>query len=306
MTEKRLALLKRVMKSLRKNIISNIFAGAENSRELIEYDFSRVSILMPRSHRLGEYKSRHRLYDRFLPHLAKYLPSGAAVVDVGANVGDTLAAMYCENPTLDFICIEPDDEFFSLLEANAKRIRDLDPAASIASIKMLVGASKEAVVLKGSGGTKTAVSFDEGGTAMTRRALDDLPEPIREKEICLIKSDVDGYDYDVIESGFELINRHRPILFFECQFDHEFQKESYERLINSLFAMGYDSAVVFDNFGEVMIRTERVADIVQLFGYLWRQNSGRTSRAMYYYDILFSAPRHSALVTQCIADYLAL
>lgn len=261
---------------------------------------------MPKDHRLGEYKKRHRLYDQFLPHLAKYLPSGAVVVDVGANVGDTLAAMYSANPVLNFICVEPDDEFFSLLESNAERIRTLDEKVSIDLIKALVGASKEAVLLQGSGGTKNAVISAESPTSMTRRALDDLSGPIREKEVFLIKSDVDGYDYDVIESGLELIKNSQPILFFECQFDHEFQKDSYERLLENLFSRGYESFTVFDNFGEIIIRTKQTSDVIQLFNYLWRQNSKRTSRTLYYYDILISKPKHSELVAACVTDYLEL
>ncbi|MEI7464385.1 MAG: FkbM family methyltransferase [Burkholderiales bacterium] len=207
---------------------------------------------------------------------------------------------------MQFICVEPDDEFFALLESNSRRIRALDETASIELIKALVGASKGTVLLQGAGGTKSAICSAGNSAGMTRRALDDLTRPSRGKEVHLIKSDVDGYDYDVIESGLDLIESKRPILFFECQFDHEFQKHSYERLIKKLFSMGYGSFAVFDNFGEVMIQTENIGDVSQLFDYLWRQNSKRTSRTLYYYDILVSEPKHSELVTTCLTDYLEL
>jgi FkbM family methyltransferase len=284
-------------------------AAYEDKKDLkahVEYDFPRLSILMPKDHRLGEYQSNNRLYDRFLPHLAKYLPANSAVIDVGANVGDTLAAMYSSNPELNFTCIEPDDEFFSLLESNANRIRTIDKSASISLIKALVGVSVGTVLLEGSGGTKKAVNADGNPVGIKSVSLDSVLDASRTTNLALIKSDVDGYDYDVIESGLELIDTQRPLLFFECQLDHEFQKIAYERLINTLSARGYDLFTVFDNFGEIVIQTSRTGDVSQLFNYVWRQNAKRTTQTIYYYDLLVSQHRHHELVAACVTEYLKI
>lgn len=62
---------------------------------------------------LPKYKQAYPNYNRFLPHLAKHLKDSDFVVDIGANVGDTLAAMYRANDSLRFICTELNDVFYT-------------------------------------------------------------------------------------------------------------------------------------------------------------------------------------------------
>ena len=78
------------------------------------YSYSNFSIFLPANHMRPIYQEHHRKYDRFLPHLVKYIGDGESIIDVGANVGDTLAGMVEANQSSKYICIEPDD-IFSLL-----------------------------------------------------------------------------------------------------------------------------------------------------------------------------------------------
>jgi tRNA G46 methylase TrmB len=56
------------------------------------------------------YQRAHPKYDRFLPHLVKYFNSAKyIVVDIGANVGDSLAGMIEKNSKLNFINPSPDN-----------------------------------------------------------------------------------------------------------------------------------------------------------------------------------------------------
>jgi len=55
-------------------------------------------------------------YDRFLPHLVKYLPKESLVIDVGANVGTTVIAMASSNDKIEYLSIEADEYFFKLLK----------------------------------------------------------------------------------------------------------------------------------------------------------------------------------------------
>ena len=278
-----------------------------HSDMIVEYAFERVSIKIPSSHQLGLYQRKHKLYDRFLPHLAKYLPVGALVVDVGANCGDTLAAMFSSNSNLAFVCVEPDDEFYALLDVNTKRIQEIDARVSVRLIKSLIGKSVTNVSLVGTGGTKKAVVGGmEGAATMDSTALDGLLDYTEKQRLVLIKSDVDGYDYDVVDSAEHLVNEHTPLLFFECQFDHDFQKAGYEQTISRLGASGYDYWVLFDNFGEVVLRTQQVNDIYQLFDYVWRQNMKRTSRTIFYFDVLATGARYRSVVDHSVGDYLVV
>lgn len=66
------------------------------------YKVKNFDLQIPIDHRLPLYQSQFANYDRFLPHLAKQLDSNDLVIDIGANVGDTVAAMLLENPNLRF------------------------------------------------------------------------------------------------------------------------------------------------------------------------------------------------------------
>lgn len=288
--------------------IVDLHHSAVNGRRpsMIEYPFGRLSVRMPASHQLANYQRNHKLYDRFLPHLAKYLSTEGLVIDVGANCGDTLAAMFSANSDLAFVCVEPDDEFFQMLQETKERILAIDPSVSIRLVKELIGESVKNVSLEGSKGTKKAVSGSSGSMTMDSMPLDKAIDSAEGQKLVLLKSDVDGYDYDVIDSAERLVTMHRPLLFFECQQDHDFQRAGYVQTITRLFDSGYDQWVVFDNFGEVVLRTERVSDIVQLFDYVWRQNMKRSSRTIYYFDVLASTEQHRLTIGRCIDDYLAI
>jgi len=268
-----------------------------------EYAYSDFSILLPADHLLPTFQKHHNLYDRFLPTLSKYLSPASTVIDVGANCGDTLAAMYDRNKNLRFVCIEPDETFFGYLQNNILRIKKIDTKAEIQSIRMLVGKKITDVSLEGSGGTKKAVMGNKN-RSLSSQSLDDILSNTKMSDIRLLKSDVDGFDYDVIDSAETIIANHKPMIFFECQFDHVFQKEGYEKTIAHLEGKGYTEWIIFDNFGEVILRTNDLQQIYHLFNYLWRQNVQRSTRTIYYYDILTFTKKDNAFIEMIMNDYL--
>lgn len=267
----------------------------------IEYRYEQFSILLPHDHQLPHYQKAHPKYDRFLPHLSKYLIPGETIIDVGANVGDSLAGMLEKNSNLNYVCIEPDDKFFSYLEINIGRMKVIKKSASIQLINSLVGEHIKMASLEGNGGSKHVIINPTGN--YESQTLDSLLTEINSSKICLIKSDVDGYDWDVLNSGKQLIKDHQPILFFECQLDSANQKENYEKTIAWLKEHHYNDWVVFDNFGEYLIRTENICDIYQLINYVWQQNCQRTTRTIYYYDILAATKKDSYLLDLLLPEY---
>lgn len=265
------------------------------------YSYGELTISLPPGHPLPKFQARHPQYDRFLPHLAHYLKPGDLVIDVGANCGDTLAAMYATNPGLSFLCIEPDDGFFSFLQTNARAIETADTQASIQLVQALVGKNVSGVSLQEGRGTKFAVPVSQG-TGIQSVSLDKLlserSEPVR-----LLKSDVDGFDYDVIDSAIQRLRQNQPILFFECQFDNEKQKVGYERTVTELATLGYCDWILFDNFGEVLLRTDDLGQILHLFQYLWKQNQGLATRTIPYYDLMVAPLKDHELLSQVLHEY---
>jgi FkbM family methyltransferase len=212
--------------------------------------------------------------------------------------------MYDANRNLDYICIEADEGFFGLLQENLLRIKAIDESASIQAIRALVGSRITDVSLDGTGGTKKAIIGDSKNP-ISSESLDHILSLSKATNIKLLKSDVDGFDYDVIDSADSTLNSCSPILFFECHFDHMFQKAGYQKTIANLQSRGYGRWVIFDNFGEVILRTNDIQQINQLFDYVWRQNVKRTTRTIFYYDILAATKRDHELIDRVIDDYIA-
>lgn len=263
----------------------------------ITYSYARFAIALPADHLLPAYQAQYRLYDRFLPHLASMLAPGDLVVDVGANCGDSLAAMADANPSLAFVCAEPDETFFGYLERNAETVRRALPDVRIDLHRTLVGKAVKASGLAGVGGTRHAVIGGE--CTIPTRPLDEI---VRGRGVRLLKSDVDGFDYDVLVSAEEVIATCAPLLYFECQLDQLFQKSGYLRAFEALLGHGYRFGF-FDNFGEFVCATGDAHQIGQLLEYLWRQNTGHATRTFYYYDVLAVAPTDTALIDDAVGLY---
>jgi len=244
----------------------------------ITYPYGSFSIKLPATHLLPDHQQFHPKYDRFLPHLATYLSPSDIIVDVG---------------------VEADPVFFNYLKENINRIKHSLPEVTIEAIQALIGKSISRVTLVGKNGTKTAVPENDGG--LLSQPLDQMI-PL-DKKIRVLKSDVDGFDYDVLDSSKSIIQQSKPILFFECQYEFEYQKAGYINTIQTLKEMGYHDWVIFDNFGEVIIRTHQLDLIQQLLVYIWKQNRGYASRTMYYVDILGVQKTDSPLIDRVLKDY---
>jgi FkbM family methyltransferase len=262
----------------------------------------RFSIRLPHDHLLPVYQRKHPSYDRFLPFLAGKLAGGSTVIDVGANCGDTVAAMAAQNPQLHYLCIEPEARFLRYLQANIAAMQQVEPGLHIEAVAAMVGKAITQASLAGRNGSKHAVP---GTGEITTTTLDEIVQAASRPPVRLLKSDVDGYDYDVIHSALALIRRDRPLVYYECQFSDEPQRNGFEGLMADLAEAGYTHWTVFDNFGEVMLAGTQPAQIRQLMNYAWRQNHKRATRTIYYYDILAAVASDAAIVDSVLEAYEA-
>jgi FkbM family methyltransferase len=266
------------------------------------------TILLPAEHLLPLYQRQHPRYDRFLPHLAAALGADAAIIDVGANCGDTLAGMVERNRDAMYVCIEPDDGFFAYLQDNIARIRASLGQISVHAVQSLVGKSVGKVNLAGSGGSRHAVAVDgatagAGAGGHASATLDSILAALPALNVRLLKSDVDGFDYDVLDSAAGLLAAQAPILFFEAQCDREEQLAGFTATIGWLESLGYRHWTAFDNFGSVVLRTADSGQIVQLLGYVWKQNQGLATRTIHYFDVLACTAADAVFIDGVVDRY---
>ena len=241
----------------------------------MKYQLGSLLIEMTDRHTLPYYQQQHKLYDRFLPHLAKSLTG--SVIDVGANVGATMAAMAQANPQLDFFCAEPQEHYFAALQQNKKLVEE--------KLQTKVRLMKNTI---GTVGVSLNAIVEE---------FDYKPD--------LIKIDVDGMDYDVLNSyKFD----QQPMLYFEADYQTETQLELFKKLIYDLVKKSYSEFYLFDNFGELVtvVFADDIDYIDSLFNYVWNLKQRRSTMTIYYFDILAVTPKDSLRASRSVNDYLEL
>lgn len=260
----------------------------------LKYKINGVKLWLPPEHLLPFYQAKFPLYDRFLPFLAYELPAKSIVIDVGANVGDTSVPLFDANPSLIFMCIEPDDYYFKFLCKNTA-----NKGGSFVLRKSLIGTKSESFTLKGGRGTKTAKSNVEG--SMRHESLDSLVKVSNSDEISLIKTDTDGWDHDVILSGQITIKRFKPLIFSEFQLVNPSSIHNYIKAIGMLREVGYDQAFIFKNVGQYY----GSKNLLELESFLSQQavDSLRYKEADYF-DILFSDRNHLLIAENSVKRFI--
>lgn len=205
------------------------------------------SLLMPFSHELPTYWNRFPTYDRLPLRVARTLRAEhgfLSMVDVGANVGDTVRLTEPEVGD-QYLAIEPHPAFFKYATSN------LSAFPNVTCLCVACGSSAGRIVLseerRGTAGRGEITK----GPSVELLTLDELLEKrVLNAPVTFIKIDTDGYDLDVINGAWRTIERDRPVLLVEC--DVHLSGGAVAPWLAAclrLFEYGYFCVDVFDNFG---------------------------------------------------------
>jgi len=236
-------------------------------------------------------------------HNARY--GGGYIVDVGANVGDTLAAII-KHTTDTVVCVEPVPEYYNLLQEN---INKMGPKYSsrVAAINAFVGHedSGNYSFLK-EHGTAHMIKTDRESAIPTVSLVNGLKYcGVTVAEVDLIKVDTDGFDAQCIMSLGAELERFNPVLFWEMLIEKDEQYKSYNSLISYLNSSGYQVFFIFDNYGNMLIKTD--ADGVRNINeYVLRFQHGNSARTFFYTDILAvkdDIPAYETVIREYLSNY---
>lgn len=202
------------------------------------------------------------------------------VIDVGANVGDTIAILrsFIDLPVIG---IEGDPVSFEYLKKNVSQFSDVQ------ILNTFLGETSGNIkaTLDKSGWNTTIIPIDEGGTDISIITLDEVldKENILASDIKLLKTDVEGYDTIVLRGATETIRKHKPVLFLE------YNRENMEAIgekglpfLLSLEEYGYSRIGFFDHKGKLLIVT--AAKNKEEISYLHNYALGKNN-LLGYYDI---------------------
>jgi FkbM family methyltransferase len=220
---------------------------------LVRYDLAGTSILLPLSHDLPYHRVVHPGYADNLVRLVAHLDAhtgGLRIVDVGANVGDTVA-LFRSASDAPVLCIEGDDVFFPILERNATALQPVELERAY-----VAGDTTGAGRVERAGGTASLVPGERAGAEATfrslREILDDHPAFRWAK---LLKIDTDGHDAAIIRGAADHLRETRPVVFFE--FDPYFMARTGDaegpNVLAFLVRLGYQHALVYENTGDLLV-----------------------------------------------------
>jgi FkbM family methyltransferase len=261
-----------------------------------------IAIDVPPKHPLREYQERNRLYDKFLPVLARNLPldESTIIVDIGANIGDTTIGILqeCRNR---IISVEPSDLFYPFLEKNLLKVSS-EERARVKAIKQLVGTGRfvgDLVHLQAGTAHIRPTAASSKNTHPV--PLDDLVES--RSRVVLVKVDTDGFDFDVLLSAKHTLSSSKPILFWENAPEEDYHQSGFEELYEMLESLSYKHIFVFDNFGNLMTEEISYRTLKHINSYLISMSRFRCTRTIHYVDILAATDEHAKTVHDAIADY---
>jgi FkbM family methyltransferase len=205
------------------------------------------------SHQLPVYQSLHPYYDTLPRRLAVFLQGrhGALrCVDVGANIGDSVAA-FIDGDKDHILAVEPNPKFFNLLKANWAGDARLTLIDTICSS----GSQSASFTILEKNGTASIVE-SQGGTSMKQQSLDEIiaAHPMF-GATNLIKIDTDGHDFEVLAGAARTIAANRPAVLFECDvFGRVDYTECVLRTLEMFMSCSYSHCLVYDNRGYLIGR----------------------------------------------------
>ena len=233
---------------------------ARHGNKFISYKLGGGEILLPLGHDLPLIRSIFPQYSSNIGRLCRYISNkypDLHLIDIGANVGDTVAIVR-ELSQCPILCIEGDEYYFAILSENIRRAEFLSVNAVCAFVATYTGEIGGRLISVAG----TAHFVENSSSAMKAiklsRLLNDFPEFQYPK---LLKIDTDGFDCSILRSELGWLGKRKPVIFFE--YDPFFlQNQSYDgaRIFEDLLSIGYTFAIIYDNFGDYLISVDLYRD----------------------------------------------
>ena len=233
------------------------------------------------------YRRSYHLYDTALSQIARVLKTKypeLRAIDIGANIGDT-AALIREAGEIPVLCIEGDTVLLPILAENAAKL-----GVGVIIEPSFVGPKGKAVNLNSSqdlGRNACLVeAIDPSGSVELRPLQTILAGHPGFGGAKLLKTDTEGFDFDIIKGSLDFIRQSKPIVFFE--YDPHLRPDQPQaglETIEALIDAGYSTFIYYDNFGNFLLHSDSTNRV--LFSDLDRYLASNRSHgvAIYYFDV---------------------
>jgi FkbM family methyltransferase len=198
---------------------------------------------------------------------------GMTVLDIGANVGDTISIIKTA-VDIPVIGIEGDPVTFGYLKKNVGQFKQ------VSIVNTFLGERKEQVkaALTKSGWNTTLIPAETGGETVSLSTVDEVlsEDRFNDRVIKLLKTDIEGFDTIVLRGAYGTIKNFQPVIFFEYNRDNmlAIQEEGLSTIL-SFSAYGYDRIAFFDHRGRLLLVTSlsNTTEITNLHNYITGGNN---------------------------------
>ena len=253
-------------------------ARSVTSDPIIKLRVGNRTLLITWSHHLPMLLRYCPHYETEIGRLATHLSrteGDLLMIDVGANVGDTIATL----PALDrakFLCIEGSQKFHDLLRKNYGS----DPRVRLVFALLTDNSHRSDSVrlLEIEGTAHLVASETPPAGAPPLLTLDAVLEKNSDfKDANFLKVDVDGYDLPVLRGATGLLRRSKPCLHIElgARLWRDCGNCSLDDGLAFLSDFGYREVLVYDNVGSFIgrDRTENPTFLRAFWDYAMRNPS---------------------------------
>jgi FkbM family methyltransferase len=235
------------------NKIKNILIDRDDP--LIVHSIHGYELELPLSHDLPEILRHWPHYSSNLGRLANYANqkySDLMFIDVGANVGDSIAILR-ELTEFPILCVDGDKKFLKVLYRNVRQFEGVEVAP------FFIG-EEESIINAMSSGVKgtSHLSYTNGSNNLEQVSIKTLDSILNDyskfAESKMLKVDTDGFDCKIIRGSLNFIRRAKPIIFFEYDpFFLDKQGDDGISVFSLLAENGYSGVMVYDNFGDLLL-----------------------------------------------------
>lgn len=236
---------------------------------------------------------------KYEPYLTNLMLSkiklGDVVLDIGANIGyDTVLFANKVGKRGKVIAIEPDPINFEILQKNIRE----NKLFNVVAVQAAVGSdNKKMKIFESEENFGDHRMWEEKGRKFKEvfcRKLDDLLKELDYQKIDFVKMDVQGFEGLVIEGGKEVIEKNKPIVFFEywpwgnknAGSDYKKMMEFFRKIYKKVFWVDEYIQIYFpvsqnfldkkysdkkeNDYGNLWVKNEiNLNDIIGQFKYFW-------------------------------------
>lgn len=208
---------------------------------------------------------------------------GLTCIDIGANVGDTVAIVKSQQK-IPMICIEGDNTTFEYLKKNTAQFND------VKIFKQFLGEKDSAIKanLDKKGWNTTIVPASDSANTIDIKKLDTLfeQEKLDVSSAKFLKIDTEGFDTIIIRGALQFISDIKPVVYFEYNRDNMTAiNEDGLSTLNILEQHGYSKILIYDDRGRFIASTDLTNK--ELIKQLHNYANGKDGLIYYYNFCLF-------------------